>query len=115
MDGDQYPLFDGAAPSSHGRARRSDPATSHEAAQKIDPAAIRRRMVQIVRASADGVIWDDLRTAFPGVKETSISPRIKEVETAGLVYRSGEKRRGSSGVNQLVIRAVSNPAPPHAH
>lgn len=86
-------------------ARNTDPDTSHEAAGLINAAAIRERMLAVIRAAGPvGAIWDDLRAALPGVAETSISPRIKELQSAGLIVRLGDKRRGASGFNQLVCR-----------
>lgn len=89
-------------------ARNTDPSTSHEAARKFRVEHLREKMLQLIQAGGEnGVIWDDLRDGFDGVQETSLSPRIKELETAGLVYRNGDKRVGRSGTRQLVIRACA--------
>ena len=87
-------------------ARTTDPITSHEAAHHVKASALRAQMLHLIRRASDGVIWDDLRAAFPGVKETSISPRVKELERMRVICRDGEKRLGASGVRQLVCRAV---------
>jgi predicted transcriptional regulator len=72
-------------------ARVTDPATSHEAAAKVNASAL----CQIVLAQlARGPKTTHEIAEASGHAVVTISPRIKPLRLAGLVEESGERRNG---------------------
>ena len=88
-------------------ARRTDPATSHESARRIESA--KTRLEQIV--------LDALRTAPAGLTShqiadktglslVSVSPRLHPLMLRGAVIDTGERRAGESFRKSIVWRAL---------
>ena len=87
---------------SKGLARRSDPATSHEAAEAIVESLTRLEQIvaNIIKKGSqpDGVILDEV-VSFSRIEKVSISPRFSSLERKGIIYTKGQ-RPGRSGRNQ---------------
>jgi hypothetical protein len=80
-------LFGNLTTDQHGRARWSDPPTSHIAAKMIDGASLRRQVLVALRANPPSTQWE-VTWALSQTKQ-SISPRFRELERKGLVERCG--------------------------
>lgn len=98
----QLTLF--APPPEIGASRRSDPSTSKEAARRLNPGSLQGQIVRTLRASDQGLTIEEL-TRRLGRKEVSVSPRLRELERKGLIYRSG-RRANISGLEAIVWRAL---------
>jgi DNA-binding MarR family transcriptional regulator len=84
-------------------ARRSDPDTSHAAADSMDPTRLnklqRKALVALVVCQGQGT--NDEIVELSGETWQTITPRMRPLERRGLVRRSGE-RRARSGKMQTV-------------
>ena len=105
IDGNRYddlPLFDKA------HARKTDPVTSHEAAEAITP---------LLNKVEQG-IYDALCSFLPGgatsaeiveasgIQYRTVTPRLKPMCKKGFVVDSGEHKRGESGRRQIIWMAI---------
>ena len=99
---DDLPLFDRAY------ARKTDPVTSHEAAEKITPHlgtiddAIYKALLEV---GERGATSDEI-VKMTDIKYRSVTPRLKPMCKKGLVVDSGECRNGDSGRRQIIWRAI---------
>ena len=91
---DQPSLFDAAY------ARRTDPDTSHIAALTVDATRLERLVASVLQQHPEGCTVKELSDIL-GVDKWSLSPRMKPMETKGMVNRTDE-RRGRSIVWKLV-------------
>ena len=96
-------------------ARTHDPKTSWEAAEKVDTNRLESLVLTVVRLhGADGAthdqvfnymedtqLWKKYTAIMP--RESSITPRYKQLENKGLIYRDGTTRKGGMGRSQLVM------------
>lgn len=73
------------------RARNTDPATSHEAAAKVDGKALAERVLANLRDEGPGTSHDLAERM--GLSLVTVSPRLKPLEEAGKVVR-GPRRHG---------------------
>ena len=95
-------------------ARTHDPKTSWEAAEKVDTNKLESLVLRVLThfGSVGGTndellsylydtqIWKQYTDIMP--KESSITPRYKQLINKGLVYRDGTTRKGSMGRSQIV-------------
>ena len=74
-------------------ARRSDPDTSHAAADRVSPkvAALELRVVGALRPLSAGLTVPEI-SDLTGIDKWSVSPRMKPLERKGLVRRLAERR-----------------------
>jgi hypothetical protein len=92
-------------------ARRTDPVTSHDAAESVDVSRLERQVVDALRNAPRGLTWDELHRVTR-IDKASISPRLKPLRDKRLIdalaYPNGEsvKRPGDSGRNQTVWVAL---------
>lgn len=87
-------------------ARRDDPSTSHEAAQKVDSAKLELMVYEAIkRHGLSGCISDDVRSMYPNLPYSSVTARYKALLDKGFIEIIGT-RRCKSGRNQRVMRAV---------
>jgi hypothetical protein len=104
----QPTLFDAglATRATHG-ARRTDPATSHAAAELRPAARIRDRdrVLEMLRAWPDGLTDFELAQCLGG-QQTSLGKRRGELVRAGLVRPTGLTRPSPSGARAMVWGAV---------
>ena len=87
-------------------ARTHDPKTSWEAAEKVDTNRLEGIVLRAIKASGEkGAIHDDVyaKLGLHNIRESSITPRYKQLENKGLIYRDGTTRKGSMGRSQLVM------------
>tara|TARA_R100001082_G_C4302466_1_gene133039 strand:- start:195 stop:551 length:357 start_codon:yes stop_codon:yes gene_type:complete len=95
-------------------ARTHDPKTSWEAAEKVDTNKLESLVLkalnefgdkggtndEVLEYLHDTQLWKKYTAIFP--KESSITPRYKQLINKGLVYRDGTTRKGSMGRSQIV-------------
>lgn len=87
-------------------ARNSDPRTSHIAAQSICTASLEQLVLEHVKACGlNGATLDDL-VGRTGLEKVTVSPRLKPLESQGLVRRDGA-RRGLAGRPQTVWKVAA--------
>lgn len=86
--------------------RTEDPDTSHEAAQKVDTARLEKMVYEVIAKYPNGVTGDEIMKHFPDHGVQTISPRYAPLIRKGFIEDTGERRKGSSGRSQRVMRAV---------
>ena len=74
-------------------ARQSDPATSHEAARRVDTTKLERMVLGGL--DGHGPMTSKEIAAKAGKDKWSISPRMKPLEDGGLVTRTADRRNNS--------------------
>ena len=93
----------------HHLYRAGGPETSMEAAEAIDATKLEGMVYrEIKKAGSDGLISDDLLNVFSYLPYSSVTARFAALERKGLIVRSGEKRKGRSGRNQMVMHDASS-------
>jgi DNA-binding MarR family transcriptional regulator len=105
-DPDQPDLFAELARLSRGAyARRSDPETSHEAAQEVEKSvtALEAIVLEALRNHPLGLTNHEI-VEFTGLTWNTASPRLHPLVKKGWVIDSGERRPGPSGRNCIVWR-----------
>ena len=92
-----------------GKARNTDPRTSHEAAQSMDTNRLERIVLAAIKAHGENgathdEVWDYLHQSNdnPKYREGSITPRYKQLEMKGHIYTNGTTRKSRAGRGQLV-------------
>lgn len=88
-----------------GLARHSDPSTSHAAAAAVDVTAKEQAVLDAIRQFPKGCIADDI-ARVTGLRDGSVTPRLRPLLRKGLIQRTGESRPGMSGRHQLVHVAI---------
>jgi len=90
-------------------ARTTDPQTSKESAKKVKTSILLERVYNVIASfGRRGCISDDVIQILAvegNVGFHSITPRYKPLEEAGRIIRDGNKRKGRSGTEQLVMIA----------
>ncbi len=95
-------------------ARTHDPKTSWEAAEKVDTNKLESLILRVLSQLGENggtndeiinyldatKVWRRYTAVMP--KESSITPRYKQLINKGLVYRDGTTRKGSMGRSQIV-------------
>lgn len=103
-------MYSGVRPLSESErlARRSDPATSHEAAEAIvaSTSTIRARVLEIIRSKPEGLTHDGVFEAYValygGVRESTIRTRVSELVDGRLARDTGQRQRTRSGRQAIV-------------
>ena len=86
--------------------RKTDPATSREAALSIKDLGELEGMVLIwLQSHPSGGTSTEIAGGL-GLPRDSISPRIPRLREKGLAIATDERRPGPSGRNQIVWRAI---------
>lgn len=101
MDLFSLPLF-GTHPEK--MARKDDPDTSQEAAEKVDSARLERMVYEVICMHPNGCTSDEIMKHFPNHGVQTISPRYAPLIRKGLIYDTGERRPGSLGRSQRVLK-----------
>jgi DNA-binding transcriptional ArsR family regulator len=91
-------------------ARRTDPETSHEAADSVELPDLEALVLAELRALPDGATSHELAASLE-LPLVTVSPRLRPLANRGLVIDSGFKRVGTSGRRQIVWRARREPRP----
>lgn len=90
-------------------ARTTDPETSKESAKKVETARLFNLVYETIKSFGPrGCISDDvMRILVIEGNEGygSVTPRYKPLEEAGKIIRDGNKRKGRSGTEQLIMIA----------
>jgi len=86
-------------------ARREDPTTSHQAAQKVDTTKLESLVYEAINGFPDGCISDEILEMYPNYPYSSITARYKSLLDKGFIEITGVKR-GKFGRNQRVMRAA---------
>lgn len=86
--------------------RTEDPDTSHEAAQKVDTARLEQMVYEVILKYPNGVTGDEIMHHFPHHGIQTISPRYAPLIRKGYIEDTGERRKGSSGRSQRVMKIV---------
>lgn len=71
-------------------ARTTDPQTSKDAAQKVNAAELEARVLAVLRIAPEGKTSHEV-AAIIGRPLVSVSPRMKPLESRGLVVRDGRR------------------------
>jgi hypothetical protein len=88
-------------------ARSTDPDTSQDAAKSFDPNAMESKVLQVIQSyGQDGCIKDQILQHFPADAAPTVTPRIAPLMRKGWIEDTGERRKGHSGRNQRVHRAI---------
>jgi hypothetical protein len=86
-------------------ARNTDPATSHEAAARMEPLArFDRRLVLIAHASKPAGLTDFELAALMQRQQTSVGKRRGELRDVGYIEATDIRRRSPSGSTAIVWR-----------
>ncbi len=86
--------------------RVSDPDTSIEAAEKIDSTKLEQMVYEVIAKYPKGCIADNIQKHFPNHGVQTISPRYAPLIRKGLIEDTGERRKGSSGRSQRVLKVI---------
>lgn len=91
------------------RARATDPATAHTAAQLAEPKAGTNRAIALhhLRQAGERGLTDFELADLTGLQQTSVGKRRGELRDAGLVVDTGRTRPAPSGAPAIVWRAVA--------
>jgi len=87
-------------------ARGTDPDTSHDAAEKVDTARLERMVYEVICMYPNGCTSDQIMRHFPRHGVQTISPRYAPLIRKGLIYDTGERRPGSLGRQQRVLKKM---------
>lgn len=88
-------------------ARSTDPDTSHDAAKSFDPTALEAKVLEVIQSyGQDGCIKDQILQHFPADAAPTITPRLAPLMRKGWIEDTGDRRKGNSGRNQRVHRAI---------
>lgn len=87
--------------------RRDDPDTSFEAAEKVDTTKLEALVWSVIKEfGAKGCISDDVRKKLHHFPYSSVTARYKALSEKKMIEYTGEKRQGSSGRSQRVMRTT---------
>ena len=94
--------------SSRSYARKTDPVTSHEAAEKANSKKMNQNVYEVIKGFGPaGCIQDDVLAYFPIDKYGSVTPTFARLQKDKLIYRPGDKRVAvKSNRNQLIMVAT---------
>jgi len=92
--------------SSRRLARRTDPATSHEAARRVSEFAGSQRMAILDALRKHGPMTPEQIGDLPGIEAYAVRKRQPELERAGLARPNGQIAQTRSGRHQRVWEAV---------
>ncbi|TSE33482.1 helix-turn-helix domain-containing protein [Tepidimonas charontis] len=87
-------------------ARKTDPATSHEAARRTAEFAGSQRARILAMLRFHGPLTPEQLGAELGVEPYAIRKRLPELQKAGLAMPTGEVKPTRSGRHQRVWRAI---------
>jgi len=88
--------------------RADSPDTSIEAAYEVDTTRLEGLVYSTIHSFGNrGCISDEVRARYPNYPYSSITARYRALLDKGFIEDTGERRKGASGKNQRVMRAVS--------
>lgn len=90
-----------------GLARSTDPDTSQSAADTVDVESLQEKVLNAINSfGAKGCISDDVMGNFPFDGPQTITPRYKPLLNKGLIWDTGDRRKGGAGKDQRVMVAA---------
>lgn len=89
-------------------ARSTDPDTSHEAADSLDPTDLELIVLNAIRKYPNGCIGEQIERDLSNIPYRTISPRFKPLTDKGYIIDTGERRKASSGRTQRVMLAIEH-------
>jgi len=89
-----------------GLARKTDPETSKQAASTVDATKLEIIVLEAIRSFPNGCISEQVENVLYPIKASSITPRYRPLLKKNLIEDTGERRAGSSGRSQRVLRAI---------
>ena len=87
-------------------ARRKDPDTSMDAAEKIDSTTLEQQVYEAIAKHPNGCIAEEVMSHFPNHGVQTISPRFAPLLRKGLIEDTGERRKATTGHSQRVLKAI---------
>ena len=88
--------------------RTNDPDTSHDAAVKVDTSRLEQMVYETIKTFGErGCISDEVRAKFIGFPYSSVTARYRALLDRGYIEDTGMRRKGTSGKNQRVMRALN--------
>jgi hypothetical protein len=87
-------------------ARRKDPDTSMDAAEKVDSTTLEQQVYEVIAKYPNGCISDEILEHFPDRGVQTISPRYAPLIRKGFIEDTGERRKSSTGHSQRVLKAI---------
>lgn len=89
----------------HQLVRRDDPATSYEAAEKIDTQKMEKIVLEAIKGFPNGCIADEVLEALPQYAYSTVTARFSSLLRKEHIEIIGT-RPGKSGRQQRIMRAV---------
>ena len=87
--------------------RTKDPDTAHIAAHTLDASRLEAMVLEdIEQAGTYGITQDELILLHPEFSYSSITARPAALKRKGLIFDSGERRKGRSGRPCAVLKAA---------
>lgn len=103
----QPSLFDSAPTPPRTLVRKQDPDTSHIAAHTLDASRLEAMVLEdIEQAGTYGITQDELILLHPEFSYSSITARPAALKRKGLIFDSGERRKGRSGRPCAVLKVA---------
>ena len=87
-------------------ARRKDPDTSMDAAEKVDSTTLEQQVYEAIAKHPNGCIAEEVMSHFPNHGVQTISPRFAPLLRKGLIEDTGERRKATTGHSQRVLKAI---------
>ncbi len=88
-----------------GRARKTDPFTSHEAGRSVEANQVEQIVLDAIRKSINGLTADEI-VERTGLEKNTATPRTAPLKRKGLIYTDGTTKMGLAGRKVLVWKAV---------
>jgi len=86
-------------------SRNSDPITSDQAAEQVDVTALQQIVLLCLRNWPSGLTCREIAHST-NLELGSITPRMRQLEEKGLIYREGTRRVGGCRTKAIVWKAV---------
>ena len=110
----QPSLFDSPPTPPRTLVRKQDPDTSHIAAYTLDASRLEAMVLEdIEQAGTYGITQDELILLHPDFSYSSITARPAALKRKGLIFDSGERRKGRSGRPCAVLKVAKFRASEH--
>lgn len=88
-----------------GLARNTDPDTAHKAAESVNATRLMGIVLKTLRAHPEGLTTEEI-CKRSGLDLQSVTPRMKPLESAKLVFRTKIRRKGATGRTRIVWAAM---------
>lgn len=103
----QPSLFDSPPTPPRTLVRTQDPDTSHIAAHTVDASRLEAMVLYDIEAAGEaGLTQDELIALHPEFSYSSITARPAALKRKGLIFDSGERRKGRSGRPCAVLKVA---------